>query len=111
MVLSSLDQALVYAYFAASLVVGAWVARRAGRSSSEFFLSGRAMPWWLLGMSTVATTFSTPISILPVLILQRQAASDGSEKTPDCQNSTIDVTLAGVDCQMYTEWRNKCERR
>lgn len=102
MVLSSLDQALVYAYFAASLVVGAWVARRAGRSSSEFFLSGRAM---------VATTFSTPISILPVLILQRQAASDGSEKTPDRQNSTIDVTLAGVGCQMYTEWRNKCERR
>ena len=35
------------------------VTRRAGSSAGEFFLSGRNMPWWLLGISMVATTFST----------------------------------------------------
>src|SRR5512145_743646 len=34
-------------------------ARRAGRSTSEFFASGRAVPWWLAGLSMVATTFSS----------------------------------------------------
>ena len=41
-----------------SLAVGLWVARSAGRSTTDFFLSGRNMPWWLLGISMVATTFS-----------------------------------------------------
>jgi solute:Na+ symporter, SSS family len=35
------------------------MARRAGRSSEEFFGSGRSAPWWLVGVSMVATTFST----------------------------------------------------
>ncbi|MFC1537356.1 sodium:solute symporter family protein [Gemmatimonadota bacterium] len=42
-----------------SLLIGVAVARRAGANSSEFFLSGRNMPWWLLGVSMVATTFAT----------------------------------------------------
>ncbi len=59
MILETIDLAVIGGYFALSLAVGLWVARRAGRDSSEFFLSGRAMPWWLLGLSMVATTFST----------------------------------------------------
>jgi Na+/proline symporter len=59
MVLARLDQGIVLAYLALTITVGVWVTRRAGRSSSEFFLSGRSMPWWLLGLSMVATTFST----------------------------------------------------
>lgn len=39
-------------------MLGVAVAKRAGSSSAEFFLSGRHMPWWLLGVSMVATTFS-----------------------------------------------------
>src|SRR5205823_11021615 len=35
------------------------MARRAGRNTAEFFASGRAAPWWLIGVSMVATTFST----------------------------------------------------
>ncbi len=42
-----------------SLAIGIYAGRRASKNSSEFFLSGRTMPWWLLGMSMVATTFST----------------------------------------------------
>ncbi len=59
MTLSTLDWAIVLAYFAMTLGIGVWVARRAGRNSSEFFLSGREMSWWLLGSSMVATSFST----------------------------------------------------
>jgi Na+/proline symporter len=59
MQLESLDWAFVVAFFVVTLAIGLLVARRAGRNTSEFFLSGRAMPWWLLGMSMVATTFST----------------------------------------------------
>ncbi len=53
------DWAMVAAFFAAALAIGLWASRRAGRSSGEFFLSGRTMPWWLLGFSMVATTFSS----------------------------------------------------
>ena len=59
MILNRVDILLILGYFAVTIGVGLWAARRAGRSSSEFFLSGRTMPWWLLGMSMVATTFST----------------------------------------------------
>jgi len=59
MVLHSIDWAFVVAFFIISLVIGLTVSRRAGTSSSEFFLSGRNMPWWLLGVSMVATTFSS----------------------------------------------------
>jgi len=58
MVLSNLDWALIGAFFIMSLVIGLVVSKRAGSSTTEFFLSGRNMPWWLLGVSMVATTFS-----------------------------------------------------
>ena len=59
MKLQLVDWAIVVAYLLGSLLLGLAVTRRAGSSSSEYFLSGRNMPWWLLGVSMVATTFST----------------------------------------------------
>jgi Na+/proline symporter len=59
MQLNTSDWTIVLAFFAVALVIGLGVAKRAGTNTAEFFLSGRAMPWWLLGMSMVATTFST----------------------------------------------------
>ncbi len=59
MVLHAIDWALVAAFFAFSLAIGLAASKRAGTNFSEFFLSGRNMPWWLLGISMVATTFST----------------------------------------------------
>ncbi len=58
MAVDPLDGVIIVSFFVAALAVGVAVSRRAGRSSSEFFLSGRQMPWWLLGISMVATTFS-----------------------------------------------------
>jgi Na+/proline symporter len=58
MLLSTLDWFLIIAFFVISLFVGILVARKSGKSSQNFFLSGRNMPWWLLGVSMVATTFA-----------------------------------------------------
>jgi Na+/proline symporter len=57
--LEAIDWAIIAGFFVFSLAIGVWASRRAGSSMSEFFLSGRNMPWWILGISMVATTFST----------------------------------------------------
>ena len=58
MKVSTLDWALIFGFFAVFLLIGIAVAKRSGKNSKEFFLSGQNMPWWLLGISMVATTFS-----------------------------------------------------
>ncbi|WP_127137604.1 sodium:solute symporter family protein [Flagellimonas oceanensis] len=57
--LRPLDYAIILIFFAITLGIGFYVSKSSGKSSSEFFLSGKSMPWWLLGVSMVATTFST----------------------------------------------------
>ena len=59
MQLTPLDWLVVLAGVAISFVPALLLVRRAGRSTAEFFTSGRAAPWWLVGTSMVATTFST----------------------------------------------------
>lgn len=56
--LSWIDWAIIAVFFIISLAIGLAVAKDAGKSAEDFFLSGRNMPWWLLGVSMVATTFS-----------------------------------------------------
>jgi Na+/proline symporter len=65
MVLTVLDWIVIGAYFALNLAIGLYYARRARGSTTEFFLSGRNVPWWLAGTSMVATTFSadTPLVV------------------------------------------------
>ena len=55
---TALDWGIIAAFFIISLLIGLFSAKSAGSSAKEFFLSGRNMPWWLLGVSMVATTFS-----------------------------------------------------
>ena len=57
--LDAFDWTVVAAYGTLALIVGLYFARRAGTGLAEFFLSGRKLPWWMLGTSMVATTFST----------------------------------------------------
>ena len=57
--LTGLDWLVVALYGAITLAVGLRFARRAGTGTEEYFLAGRSMPWWLIGTSMVATTFST----------------------------------------------------
>ena len=59
MQLQLIDWTIIIIYFLAVITIGILVARISGRDSGQFFLGGRQMPWWLLGFSMVATTFST----------------------------------------------------
>ena len=59
MQLSTLDWWVLALYGVTAIAVGLAFARRAGRGTEEYFLAGRSMPWWLIGTSMVATTFST----------------------------------------------------
>ncbi|HYP14273.1 MAG TPA: sodium:solute symporter family protein [Bryobacteraceae bacterium] len=65
MQLTWLDWAIVALYFALNIGIGFYYKARAGSSVSEFFLSGRNVPWWLAGTSMVATTFAadTPLVV------------------------------------------------
>ena len=73
--LTTLDWSLIIAFFALSLIIGTIVSRKAGKSASEFFLSGRNMPWWLLGVSMVATTFSADTPNLVTDIVRKNGVS------------------------------------
>src|SRR5437879_7139438 len=65
MKLTAIDWAIVAAYFLFNLGIGFYYKSRAGKNTSEFFLSGRNAPWWLAGTSMVATTFAadTPLAV------------------------------------------------
>ena len=58
MQLSTIDWLIVIAFFIFSLAIGILTSKKSGKSKDDFFLSGRNMPWWLLGVSMVATTFA-----------------------------------------------------
>lgn len=63
--MTGLDWAIVVVVLGLTIGLSAVFARRASRSTSEFFASGRSMPWWLAGTSMVATTFAadTPLAV------------------------------------------------
>ena len=75
MTLSTLDWTIVGAYFTLSLVIGIWASKQAGEDTKSFFLAGRNMPWWLLGVSMVATTFSTDTPNLVTDLVRRDGVA------------------------------------
>ena len=58
MQLQLLDSLILIVVLLLFLGIGIWVSKQSGKSSNDFFLSGKQMPWWILGISMVATTFS-----------------------------------------------------
>ncbi|MFO0559319.1 MAG: sodium:solute symporter family protein [Polyangiales bacterium] len=68
--LTALDWVVVVGFFALNIAIGLRYTRRSGASVSEFFLSGRNVPWWLAGTSMVATTFGadTPLAVSGLVI-------------------------------------------
>ena len=73
--LSSLDYTIIFCFFSLTLIIGFLVSKKSSSSSSEYFLSGRNMPWWLLGISMVATTFSTDTPNLVTDIVRTSGVS------------------------------------
>jgi SSS family solute:Na+ symporter len=68
--LAAVDWIFIVWYFILSIGIGLYYSKKAGKSISEYFLSGRSLPWWLLGTSMVATTFSsdTPLAVTGIVI-------------------------------------------
>jgi Na+/proline symporter len=68
--LTTVDWAVIVGFFAVNLLIGFAFGRRAGKSTNEFFLSGRNVPWWLAGTSMVATTFGadTPLAVSGMVV-------------------------------------------
>ncbi len=60
-----LDIIIIALFLLASLAIGMWYSRRAGKNTDEYFLAGRNLPWWLAGTAMVATTFAadTPLAV------------------------------------------------
>lgn len=73
--LSGLDIAIIVIFFAITLFIGIWVSKKSGKNSTEFFLSGRNMPWWLLGVSMVATTFAADTPGLVTELVRKNGVS------------------------------------
>ena len=74
-ILTSLDWTIIVAFLLSVIVIGAWAAKRASKSAEDFFLSGRSMPWWLLGVSMVACTFSCDTPNLVTDIVRTQGVA------------------------------------
>jgi Na+/proline symporter len=75
MELTGLDYSLIFGFFAIVLGIGIYVSRTSGKNSTEYFLSGRNMPWWILGVSMVATTFSTDTPNLVTDLVRKDGVS------------------------------------
>ena len=75
MQITNLDWLIIFLFFAISLGIGIYVSKSSGKSANEYFLSGRSMPWWLLGLSMVATTFSTDTPNLVTDIVRSNGVS------------------------------------
>jgi len=73
--LTFLDYSIIIGFFIISLLIGIFSAKSAGKNSSEFFLSGRNMPWWLLGVSMVATTFAADTPGLVTELVRKNGVS------------------------------------
>jgi solute:Na+ symporter, SSS family len=68
--LAAVDWLFIGWYFILSIAIGLYYSKRAGKSLSEYFVSGRSLPWWLLGTSMVATSFSsdTPLAVTGIVL-------------------------------------------
>jgi len=74
--LVTLDWIIVGISVVISFLPAIFFYRRAGRSTAEFFTSGRAAPWWLIGVSMVATTFSTDTPNLVTNMVRENGVAD-----------------------------------
>ena len=70
--LTALDWAAIAGYLLITLVLGLYFRRKSGKSTEDYFVSGREVSWWLAGTSMVATTFAadTPLAVTGLVYTQ-----------------------------------------
>ncbi len=73
--LTALDWIIALAAVAICFVPALFFSKRSAQNTSEFFASGRSVPWWLAGLSMVATTFSSDTPNLVTDIVRRQGVA------------------------------------
>ncbi len=73
--ITTLDWLIIASFFIIVLAVGLWVSKTSGKNTTEYFLSGKSMPWWLLGFSMVATTFAADTPLLVTDIVRGDGVS------------------------------------
>ncbi len=75
MKLQLLDWLIVFATLFICFIPALFFGKRAGKNTSEYFVSGRAVPWWLAGLSMVATTFSSDTPNLVTDIVRQKGVA------------------------------------
>ncbi len=75
MQISFIDWLIIFIFFGVFILIGFITSKKSGENSKEFFLSGRNMPWWMLGISMVATTFSADTPNLVTNIVRENGVS------------------------------------
>ena len=75
MKLTTLDWSIISFYFLGTILVGIWAAKSSDKSVRSYFLAGQNMPWWLIGISMVATTFSTDTPNLVTDLVRQNGVS------------------------------------
>ena len=75
MKISSVDWIIIIFIMTITVIVGIYSSRKASKDTNQFFFSGKKMPWWLLGISMVATTFSTDTPNLVTDIVRNNGVS------------------------------------
>ena len=75
MTISTLDWVIIISFLILFAGIGIYVSKQAGKNSKAFFLSGRNMPWWLLGVSMVATTFAADTPGLVTQLVRQNGVS------------------------------------
>jgi len=77
MALANIDWFIIILYFIVSIGISIYMSKRAGKSTGDFFLSGRNLPWYIAGTSMVATTFAadTPLAVTE-LVAQKGIAGN-----------------------------------
>jgi len=73
--LTTLDWSIISFYFLGTILVGIWAAKSSDKSVRSYFLAGQNMPWWLIGISMVATTFSTDTPNLVTDLVRQNGVS------------------------------------
>jgi len=73
--LTTLDWGIILGVLACTFVVGLSTTRKASKGLDDFFVGNRSMPWWLLGISMVATTFDTNVPNLVTNIVRENGVS------------------------------------
>jgi len=75
MIIEVIDWIIIAIYFLTALGIGIWSSKKTASDTISFFLAGRNMPWWLLGISMVATTFSTDTPNLVTDLVRQKGVS------------------------------------